>query len=168
MATDPRGELKKAAYETWYDTYFGELLSDAMRTRWSALDGITKILVAATSSSSAIAGLALWKIGAFAWMWPTLTGISALLAILAERVGVASKLRDHGDSLNTYSALRIDLDTFRYRMKINRDFDVFSFEKELVTFRSRYGKAYLLQRSDLLLSDRLRRNVQEALNKKLT
>jgi hypothetical protein len=167
MTVDPRDQLWDVTYETWYDAYYEELLAEALISRWLRLDEVTKLAVAFTSSGTAIAGLALWKSADYAWLWPCLGGIAATLSIVTERLAVAFKLRDHGDTMRAFASLRIELDTLRSRMKVNPSFDVGEFEKEYLAFRKRFGEATQRVKSDVLATRRLQHATQADLNQRL-
>ena len=167
MTTDPRDQLWDVAYETWYDAHYQECLSEALITRWLRLDELTKVVVALTSGSSAIAGLALWKDPTLAWLWPTLSGVAAVLAITTERLAVTYKLRAHSETMRAFSSLRLDLDTLRSRMRINSMFDVVELEKEYLTLRKRFGESYQRVQSDVLDTTKLRESVQANLNARI-
>jgi hypothetical protein len=168
MPVDPRDQLWDVVYETWYDSYYEELLADALITRWLRLDEFTKVVVALTSSGSAVAGFALWKTPDLTWLWPTLGGVSAVLAIVTERLAVAFKLRDHGATMRAFASIRIDLDTLRAKMRVNPNFDMAALEQEYLTLRKRYGEAYSGIKSDILATQSLEQRVQADLNQRLT
>lgn len=160
MTTDPRDQLWNVAFETWYDAHFQECFSEALIARWLRLDEITKVVVSLTSGGSALAGLTLWKDPAFAWLWPTLSGLSAVLAITTERLAVTYKLRAHSETMRAFASLRLDLDTLRARMRINPMFDVAELEKEYLVLRKRFGESYQRIQSDVLDTRKLRKAVQ--------
>ncbi|MEX8498524.1 hypothetical protein [Leptothrix ochracea] len=165
--TDPRDQLWNVIYEAWYDTSYQELLSEALISKWLKLDELTKILVALTSGSSALAGLALWKDPSFSWLWPTLGGISAFLAIITERLAVTQKLKSHTETMRTFSSLRIDFDTLRAKMRINAMFDASTIESEYLDLRKRFSEAYKNISSDVLDTKELKIAVQNQLNSQL-
>jgi hypothetical protein len=167
MTTDPRDQLWDVAYETWYDAFFQECLSEALIARWLRLDEVTKVVVALTSGSSALAGLALWKDPTLAWLWPTLSGLSAVLAIITERLAVTYKLRAHSETMRAFASLRLDMDTLRARMRIDAMFDVAELEKEYLTLRKRFGESYQRVQSDVLDTPKLREAVQADLNTRI-
>lgn len=168
MAVDPRDEIWNAAYLTHYECYYAEILEDALIGRWSHLDYTSKIISAVTSGSSALAGLALWKHTNYSWMWPVLTSISALLVIFSRQLSVAEKLRDHPNSRVAFSSLRIELESFRFKMRINPDFPVEVFQKELLSFRKRYAEEIKRVKYDVLATERLRVRCQEELNRRIS
>jgi len=167
MPTDPRDELWLATYETWYDSYYEELLAEALVARWLCLDEFIKIAVAVTTTASAIAAVAFWKQTNFIWLWPVLSGIAALFAISTEKLAISYKLRDHGDTMRSFSSLRIDIDTLRSRMKINPNFDIDVFESEYLSFRKRFGDNYQRVKSDMLLTKKMQRECQTSLDARI-
>ena len=58
MALDARDEVWNAAYDTYYSTYFEEMVCDVLLDRWQWLDEVTKVLVALTATGSAVTGWA--------------------------------------------------------------------------------------------------------------
>lgn len=168
MAIDPRDELWNAAYQSYYETYFAEIVEDALMGRWTNFDNVSRFLVAVTSGSSAIAGLAFWKDPSVAWMWPVLTSVSAVLAIASKQLGVAEKLRDHPNSRIAFSAIRIELESFRFRMRINPIFPIDPFQKELLALRKRYAEEIKRVKHDVLLTQNLRVKCQTQLNARLS
>lgn len=167
MAVDPRDQIWEATYETYYAAFYEELVSDSLINRWQWLDEITKVLVALTASGSAISGWALWNQPEFRYLWAFLAGLSAILAIAHTALDVPGRLRDHGDTRRFFSGLRIDLETFRYRMKVNAEFPVEQFTGELVEYRRRFGEGNNQLRSDILLTNDLREKCQSELNQRL-
>ena len=57
MAIDPRDQIWNATFETYYNSYYQELLSDVLLVRWQRVDDFAKLLVAIFAGTSAIAGL---------------------------------------------------------------------------------------------------------------
>jgi hypothetical protein len=165
--SDPRDQLWDVAFESWYDVSYQECLSEALITRWLRLDQSSKILVALTSSGSALAGLVLWKDPSFAWLWPTLTAISASLALIVQQLAVTHKLKVHTDTMQTFTSLKIDIDTLRNRMRIDPMFDIKAFEKDYLALRKRYSEAQKSVASDIWDTHSLRQKVQDILNKRL-
>ena len=132
MAFDPRDELWNATYDTLYFTYYNEILCDTLVRRWQITDDLTKVLVALTASGSAISGWALWSDQRFQFLWVGIAGFAALLSIVHSALGVPSRLKDWGDSKRRFASLRIELETFQYRMRVNPEFSTEEFMKELV------------------------------------
>jgi hypothetical protein len=155
MDIDSRDTLWKEAHELRFYTGYAEHIEHSLSLRWSWLDSISKIAVAATSTGSALACLALWRDPHFAFLWPMLTTISALLAIISKHLEVADKIRNHTACAIELNALSVDIGTLIVRMKVNPDFSVADYEKKLIALRERYkGEARKFSR-DILLTKRL-------------
>jgi hypothetical protein len=167
MAFDARDEIWNAAYDTYYSSYFEEMVCDVLLDRWQWLDEFTKILVALTATGSALAGWALWQDPNFKWIWTLLAGTGAVLAILHAALDVSGRLKSHGDNRRLLASLRIDLETFRYRMQANNEFSVDEFTNELVELRERYGQAIDRGRNDIMLTDSMRKTVQDELDERI-
>jgi hypothetical protein len=165
MPFDPRDELWVAAFETYYDAFYQEKLSDELIDWWQRLDEFTKILVTATASGSAITGWALWNTPHFKTLWSVLAGIAALFSIIHASLGVPERLKYHGEIKRRSAGLRIELETFRYRMKINPNFIIDEFTKEFVEYRKRFSSDIIqLLKNDLLETRWLQVKIQDNLN----
>ncbi len=57
---DPRDQLWKVAFYTYYQAYYVEMLISALIDRWQIVDETTKVLVALTASGSVVSGWVLW------------------------------------------------------------------------------------------------------------
>jgi hypothetical protein len=167
MAIDSRDELWKAIWRAYYDAYFGELLSSKLISRWQIADDVSKVLVALTASSSAVAGWALWQRPEFKDIWTALASFSALLAIVHVALSVPRRVKDWGESWNAFLSLRIDLETLRERIRLDPDFDVRILTDELLTCRKRYSEAKAREPHDFLLSPALEKKTQDELNIRL-
>ncbi|MBL1263624.1 hypothetical protein [Candidatus Methylomicrobium oryzae] len=172
MPVDPRDQLWIAVYETYYQSYYQEILSDALLTRWQRFDDLTKLIVALTASSSAVAGLVAYFSTNnnlnITWLWPVLSGIAALFAICHKEMAVQYRLRDHSDNMKAFSSLRLDLETFRSLIQIEPEFPIDEFKKTFEEFRKRYSEEYRRLRIDSFLTDGLRETCQAELNRRIT
>ena len=164
MSIDSRDEIWNATYISYYETYFAEIVEEALICRWIYFDHVTKFLIAATASGSAIAGLSFWKTPEYACLWPIFTCISAVLAVLTKQFSVSEKLRDHPISCNAFSSLRIEFENLRIRMRINTDFEIEEFEKNLLSLRKKYAEEMRRVQHDIFLTENLRTNCQSDLN----
>jgi hypothetical protein len=167
MSIDPRDAIWDEANHLLYLTAYARDLKVALLVRWVWLDSITKIAVAISSGSAALAGLVFWKNSDYTFLWPMFTSASALLAIISKQLSVAEKLQAHATSAGSLSALTIDIGSLIARMKINANFSVTEFEKKLLGFRGKYGVEVSKFPFDLLLTQRLRVRTQIAVNRAL-
>jgi len=139
MAIDQRDEIWNAAFDTYYEAYYEEFCADNLINRWQKLDEITKVLVALTASGSAVSGWALWKETQYRPLWPALAGVAAVLAIVNASLHVSERIKDSSEMKRLFTSLRIDLETFRYRMRLDPNFSIADFTKEFSAFRDRYS-----------------------------
>ena len=167
MAVDPRDQIWEAAYDTYYSAYFEEILADALINRWQWVDEVTKVLVALTASGSAISGWALWADQNLKLIWTILAGIAAILAIIHTSLTVPGRIKDQSDIRRWFSGLRIDLETFRYRMQVDPQFPIEQFTSELVELRRRFGEGNERLKNDILITKHLRTQCQMELNERL-
>ena len=169
MAIDPRDQIWNATFETYYNSFYQELLSDVLLVRWQRVDDLVKLLVAIFAGTSAIAGLvSLYaKTLNIEWAWPVLTGLAAVLSIAHKELAVPFRLRDHGENKRSFAALRLDLETFRYKMQFDPDFPVADFTAKFEEFRKRYGEEYRRLRVDSFVTSSLQTTCQAELDSKV-
>jgi hypothetical protein len=157
---DPREGIWEASFDTYYESLFEELAAGGLITRWSRVDDLTKIIVSATTSTSVISGWALWNQPGFRTLWVVLSGIAAVLSLIVTSLGVASRVKSHAENKRRFVSLRVDLETFRMKMKFNPDFDVTAFAKEFDDYRRRYSDNVQLLGNDTLRTDRFDRRLK--------
>lgn len=167
MAADPRDELWEACFETYYDCFFQELLADGLINKWQRLDESTKILVALTASGSAVSGWALWTEPHFRVLWAVVAGVTAILSIGHPTLNVPGRLKDQGDLKRRFAAIRTDLETFRYRMRVNPVFSLVDFLADFADLRRRYSDTVQLIKNDILDTRRFEYRVQDRLDLQL-
>jgi hypothetical protein len=167
MAHDPRDQLWNAVFETFYDSFYEELIADRIVFRWQVLDEITKVLVALTASGSAIAGWALWNEPDFKIVWAIIAGIAAILALVHSALLVPSKIKGWTKIQRQFCVLRVDLDTLRNKMKIDPNFSVTEISKDLDGLRQRYRVAIQDIPNDILMTEKFQINAQTKLDQRL-
>jgi hypothetical protein len=77
-------------------------------------------------------------------------------------------LHDQGEAKRRWAGLRIDLETFRFRMKVEPNFVIENFLREFDGSRKRYGDAIQHSKEDILSTNRTERRVQDRLDLILT
>jgi hypothetical protein len=165
---DPREELWKASFDTYYDSLFEELVADALITRWAYVDDLTKVLVMITASGSAVSGWALWNHPGYRLFWLLLSGAAALLSILHTSLGIPNRIRAHGEDKRRFAGLRTELETFRYRMKVRQDgFDVEQFMSEFLEYRKRYSENVQLLCNEIARTSRFELAMQAEVDARL-
>src|SRR5471030_2852832 len=140
MPPDPRDAIWNETQALLYNISYTEEIQEALLARWTWVDSVTKIAVAISSGSAALAGLVFWKNTDYTFLWPLFTSASALLAIVSKQLSVAENIKDHATAAVGLSTLTVDIGTFVVRMKVNSDFSVTEFEQALMAFRDKYRK----------------------------
>lgn len=165
--SDPRDGLWEAAWETFYDTLFEEMATDGLITKWSRFDDITKVLVTMTASGSAISGWTVWNRPGYQPLFLALTGLAAILSLVSTSLAISARIKAHVESNRRFAGLRVDLETFRMKMRVNPDFDFQAFEREFDGYRKRYGEITQLRSSDTFRTNRFDKKIQLLENRKL-
>ncbi len=165
---DPREELWKAVFDTYYDSLFEEMMADSLISKWSRVDEATRFVVAATATGSAVAGWALWSQPGFKAPWAVISGIAALLSIIHSTLIIPGKLKAHAAEKRIFAALRIDLETFRIKTRIGPDgFDMKQFTDEFLKYRQHFSECVQQTSSDIMrlgcLENRIQLKVDERL-----
>src|SRR5882672_4865855 len=122
--SDTRDRIWEEVFQTYYESYYQEILVHDLINRWQFLDDAAKCTVALTASGSAISGWALWMQPGGRWLWGLLAGVGAVLAILQVSLGVAARISYWSGVRQYFAALRIDLETFQSRMRIDQVFPI--------------------------------------------
>ncbi len=167
MSDDSRDQLWNATFETYYDCFYHEITADKIVSKWQWLDEISKILIAATASGSAVSGWVLWNTPTFKPIWLAIAGVGAVLAIIHTTLSVPNRLKEWGDSKREFANLRIGLETLKYRMAINSEFLVDDLTGEFLKYRESYSHAIGTLGDDILRTRRLENSAQNDLDKKL-
>ena len=123
MSQPAKDAYWKPSYDTLYKAYYQEILSDALVERWQGIDVATALLVAATASGSAFAGLALWSEPSLKIVWGIIAGVAAIASIIRSVMGVTSRVKDQTDLRHAFLQLRVDVETFRLQLAIEMNMD---------------------------------------------
>jgi len=159
-----RNVLWEAVYRLHYDTYYEELLVSRLLGKWSKIDVIIKVFVAVTSSTSAIAGWALWTRPDFKLIWGVISGVGALCAILSSSLSVQSRIKEHTASKENFSRLRNALEIIRHEMALNPDFDVSKTDEQYKSLKEQYNDHLNGEEYDILVTSKLEHSIQTHLN----
>ena len=167
MCFDPRDEIWNGTFNTYYDSFYEEIMADKIISRWQLLDEFSKVLVALTASGSALSGWALWSDPNFKHIWLLLAGFGAIFAILHSTLGVPGRLKDWGEVKRWFAMLRIELETFRYQMKFDPEFSVDNFKTEFINFRKKYCEGIQRIKNDIFWTKGLENKSQNELNDRI-
>jgi len=128
---------------------------------------LTKVLVALTASGSTVSGWAMWNDPELKFIWLGIAGGGAILAIIHSALSVPSRLKQWGEFKQLFAVLRVELETFLDRMKINPEFSVDEFTKEFIVYRKQYAERIQKQMNDILWTKRLDKKSVDALKESL-
>jgi hypothetical protein len=155
----------KPSFDTLYDAYFYEVTSEFVITRWSRLHVTTAILGAITASGSAVTGWALWSDPKGKAVWALIAGTATLVTIIHGALGVPAKIKEEEQRRQNFSALRVDLETFRHSLTLGMDIKTAT--KEFDELRHRLSQYIARTPPDLALTKRARSRLQLKVNDKL-
>jgi len=157
---------RKISFEMFYESFFQELLSEALTRRWNMIDLATKLLIAFTASGSAIAGWSLWNTPGGKFFWVMIAGVASISSIANGVMGVPTRVKEQEEIRQVFLKLRVDLEMFRQRLKLKSDPEqlVISQYTELQDI---YTKCMGQLNSDIALTIGLRKDVQSNLNELL-
>lgn len=161
---DERDIIWGKIFDVFYDSFYYEMLSDKIIGKWLKIDEITKILVATTTSGSAIAGWTLWNQEGWQYIWIFLAGLSALLSVVHATLNVTQRIKEWTENKRSFSSLRIECETNRGEMSMNSKFDT-EIHKQFYRDKMKlYGALYSNLPNDFLIMTKLRIRNQNELN----
>jgi len=160
-------KLWESSWETYYDSFYYEIVLGKVISRWKLFDLATKILVAITATGSTVAGWSLWSDPDFKNIWITVAAIASLLSIIHAVVQVQSILEKLSEFRVKFSNLRVSIETFRQDLTIYPQFNVDEKYVEYKKFREKFKEFVSNYSEDILLTKKLDEKAQDELNAKL-
>ena len=162
-----RDQLWRVSVETFYRVYYAESLANSLVKSWQRWDEIAKFVIAITATTSAVSGWTLWNLPQFKIIWSIIAGSGAIFAILHTNLKVPDRLKDLISVAQYLKGLRINLETFRYKMEVDPNFAIEEFNDEFFRYRDQYSEGFKLLKDDILLTKKRRIKVQEELDAEL-
>lgn len=162
-----RDELWDKTWNTFYDVSYYVILFGIISKRWQKFDFYTRLLVAITASSSAVAGWALWNDANFKIFWVLLAGFASFISIVHTVASTQEKVTHYTKLNNSMNLLQIEYESFLNEMEIYPEFVVDDFFKKHQSLREEYKKILSSNVSDFLTTEKLKNEAQTILNKKL-
>ncbi len=159
-----KDQLWQISSETFYRCCYTELVVRRLSRKWLIIDELARVMITLTAAGSAVSGWTLWNNPQFKILWSIIAGFSAVLAILHSSLKVSERLKELNNTQQYFTGLGIDLETFRYKMKLNPNFSTEEFNQDFLTLRKRYSEGSQRAPDDILLTKRLKNNVQLELN----
>ena len=159
-----RNAMWNVVFETYYDAYFEELAAGNLSRRWQFFDDGAKVVIALTTSGSAIAGWTLWNLPGWRALWTILAGGAALITIIHATLKVSDRVGRFEELRQAFLAIRNKLETIGCEMRVDQDFSVVEMRDKWLDLKEQYGTAMGLIRSDLLRGRRFLEKTQDELN----
>ena len=164
---DQRDVLWNAVYEVHYQTYYEELLIECLLGYWSKVDAIAKVVIALTSSSTAVAGWSMWNKDEYKIVWAFFAGSGAVLAILSSALGIQTKLKEHAVSKENFLRLRSELEILQHKMRLDPEFPVTEFNQNFEKLKRSYTEYVNGEAHDVLLCSYIENKIQNQLNERI-
>jgi hypothetical protein len=162
-----RDQLWRVSAETFYKVYYSESLTSALIKLWERWDEVAKFVIAITATTSVVSGWTLWNLPNFKIIWSIIAGLGAIFTILRANLKVPDRLRDLISVAQHLKGLRINLETFRYKMELDPNFVIEEFNDEFLGYRDQYSEDSQQLQNDIFLTKKRRIKVQEELDAEL-
>lgn len=153
------------SFQTLYEAYYQERLSEALVARWQWINTIIASFVAVTASGSTIAGLELWNKPELRYVWFGVAAIASVASIVNGVIGVPSRVKEQEDLRKMFSGLRVDLETFRQQLIIG--LDQVQAGNEYKIFRQKLADGVASANPGIIHTEGLRRRVKNQLDEEL-
>lgn len=152
-------QFKESVFHTYWDSLYEETLAGKMIQRWSLADEVTKILVAATASGSAIAGWTVWNNRWGTIVWAICSGVAAILSVVSSSLAIPTRIKAHAEDQRRFASLRTEIETFWEKLNFEASAEFDKLEKQYLGFRQRYSKDCQALTNDSLRTTRLEKSV---------
>lgn len=164
MADDLRKIIWEKTYYTYYKAYYYEYVSTRIIRKWQVTHDFSRVIIAITASGTGISGWALWKNSIGAVAWAMIAGLAALCTVIYAAWDVSNKIKEWSEVRNDCINLRIDLEIFRDRMLLDKNFDIKNFQQYLIDFKKKYGEIRKRIKPDIYLTRGVNRRSQKYVN----
>jgi hypothetical protein len=168
MTLEERENYWKLSFESYYESYFQELASEALLARWDRIDVVTAFLIAFTASGSAIAGWTMWNEPGWRALWVLIAAIASVFSVVHGVMRVAARIREQEELRGSFSQLRTEFETFRHFLRLSNTDSSERVRSRYEKLRENLGGLRRRSRPDIAYTTRLRQRVQNNLNSILT
>jgi len=124
MSTDPApptpfDKFSVPSFDTFYDCYYQELLSETLSKRWQFLDNFTSIIVALTATGSGVAAWTIWNTVSGKTLWAVVAGTAAVASVVNIGLKVPDRIKEQELLYRLFQDLRLAIDNFRGNLRID-------------------------------------------------
>src|SRR5229473_435576 len=165
MQQPTRESIWEISFETLYEATYQEIASEWVGNWWQRVDITTAILVAATASTSAIAGWALWSRVEWRWLWAVFAGAASVASVVHGSLQVPNRVKEQEGYRKSFSQIRVGLETLRQKIKFGLDSN--EAMAEHLKIREAFLKTIGDARPDIALTVQVRNRVQDMANDRL-
>lgn len=168
LSQSPEDIIKRLwdpTFQTLFKVRYQEKILSELADKWLRFDTVSNILVALTASGSAVAGWAVWHKEFGPIVWAIFAGLVSVLSIIHNGLQVPTRLKELIEFRREFTRLRIDLETFWWRLKWGY------VEKEMLAtyekFRGKYADLMNRGPSDIAETKKLRDRIDEEVKEEL-
>lgn len=154
-------------YDRHYRSYFEELRCERLISTWNLIDTGCRILIAITTSGSAISGWALWEHDTYRTFWTVFAGITAVVAVIYSGAKISEQYRDSCVKHADFRNLRLRLEDFMAKMRTKQYASYQIYKHEFSKLMDSYSDVTSNGIFSVMISDSAEGKIQEKLNKRL-
>jgi hypothetical protein len=159
----PYDRFWEPAFETFYESYYQELASEALSTRWQIIDTFTSVIVALTATTSAVAGWALWSTDGGKMTWAVIAGAASVISIVHSVLAVPGRIKDQEELRRSFQDIRLSIDTFRRNLEIDLN-SMDEARDQYERLQAGYQDAMKRTKIEMIYTDTMRAGVTARLN----
>lgn len=158
-------------FEVYYDSFYEEMIAEALIKKWSVFDSMSKFLALITASGSTIAGISLWNDPEYKIIWVIISVLAALVVAANLSMKVAENLKHQMNTEKEFRDLRIAVETLRMKMEIENintgTCDSSNNYDQLMEYKNKYRELSCGIENDILKSKKFGYKIQKELDDRL-
>jgi len=158
----PYEKFWEPSFDTFYESYYQELASEALATRWQITDTITSLIVAFTATGSAVAGWAMWNTPNGKMIWAVIAGAASVASIVHSVLAVPGRIKDQEELRRLFQDLRLAIDNFRKNLEIEL-IPMVEAKHEYERLQASYQEVMKRTKADMIYTESMREGVTERL-----
>jgi len=162
--TGLRKEIENAAFLTWYNSKYQEIVCSKIYAKWETTDTFVQVGIALTASGSAVAGWSFWELPQMKIVWAAMSALISIIAICHKSFGVASKIKIWSESSKAYSLIKNQLELLKYDINTSYEKNTDDIHKRLREIKAAYAEEDpKTPNSDLWLTKSIENNAEIAI-----